>query len=433
MNGTGKAMMQAPDNQTIIDPSWKGFPPCLAGRSVAEAAARNLSLLDGEFLMPVAVLREPALQRNLLSMKAFAEAVGVELCPHGKTTMSPELFKRQLDAGAWGMTAATAHHVRLYRRWGVERILLANQLVAPADIALVLDELVETDFEFYCLLDSQEGALRLAEAVRSRGLGRPVNVLLEVGAAAGRTGVRSVEAGYALACQIAAEADALALRGVEIFEGIHPFSGDGPSAADAMLDDMIGLARRLLDAGLFAAGDIIVTGGGSAMFDLCARRLVDLDLDGRAKMVLRSGCYIAHDHGTYAAAIEAIRARQAVAFAALLDPEAALEVWAVVQSLPEPDFAVVSVGKRDVGSDADLPKAIWHYRLGMAAPAAVKDGLRITKLYDQHACLVGADGLAIGDLVGFGISHPCTTFDRWRAIPVVDRDYRMIDLVTTAF
>ncbi|KRB82337.1 hypothetical protein ASE00_09690 [Sphingomonas sp. Root710] len=425
-------MIMPAGRPAAIDPNWKAFPPALAGLPIDAAVAQGKSLLDGDFLMPVAILKEAAIDQNIRSMQAFAEAAGAELCPHGKTTMSPELFARQLDAGAWGMTAATAHHVRLYRQWGVSRILLANQLVAPADIALVLDALAETDFEFFCLVDSPEGVARLAEAVRCKDLKRPLNLLLEIGATGGRTGVRSAQAGLELARGIAREKQSLALRGIEIFEGIHAFTGSGVAATEAMLDEVAGTARLLLDKGLFAAGDIILTGGGSALFDLCASRLAAIDLDGRAKVVLRSGCYVTHDHGTYAAAIEAIRQRQPETFVAKLHPVAALEVWAVVQSLPEPGFAIVSLGKRDAGFDVDLPRPIWHFRPdGVVSRPA--DDLRITRMYDQHACLEGADGLAVGDLIGFGISHPCSTFDRWRAIPVVDEDYRMIDIVTTGF
>jgi len=260
-----------------------------------------------------------------------------------------------------------------------------------------------------------------------------LNVLLEIGVAGGRTGVRWFEASVELGRSIAAETGALALRGVEIFEGIYPVSGSGPTATEAMLEKMIGAARRLLNEGLFGAGEIILTGGGSALFDLCARHLAAADLQGRTKVVLRSGCYVTHDHGTYAAAMEAVRERQPAAFIADLDPAAALEVWAVVQSLPEADFAVVSLGKRDVGFDVDMPRPIWHFRPGTRTLRPACDLPAVSKLYDQHACLEGPHGLAVGDLIGFGVSHPCSTFDRWRAIPMVDDQYRMVDIATTVF
>jgi D-serine dehydratase len=53
--------------------------------------------------------------------------------------------------------------------------------------------------------------------------------------------------------------------------------------------------------------------------------------------------------------------------------------------------------------------------------------MEVLSLNDQHARLRVAPGseLQPGDLVGFRISHPCTTFDNWRALPMVDDEYRV--------
>jgi len=422
-------------DDVTIDWRLKGFPTSLHGLSRTEVADKQASLLEGDFPMPVAIIKDSAIRHNILWMRAFLEAVGADICPHGKTTMSPELFALQKDAGVWGMTAATAHHVRVYRQWGVTRILLANQLVSPGDIALVLDELEkDPGFEFFCLVDSIEGADRLAAAARRRQLSRPLNVLVEMGAARGRTGVRSVSAGAALSAYVVKQRDVLALRGIEIFEGIFPSDADGPDQARAMLSDMLELVSDVYAAGHFADGEILLTGGGSSLFDLCAELVTRVDLAGRQRIILRSGCYIVHDHGTYVRAFEAIRERRPDIDLIGPGPRAALEVWAVIQSVPEQGEAIASLGKRDVGFDADLPVAIWHYRpLVDAPPRPLTGTLSITKLYDQHACMVGSADLKIGDLIGFGISHPCTTFDKWRALPVVDDDYVMTSFITTMF
>jgi len=71
-------------------------------------------------------------------------------------------------------------------------------------------------------------------------------------------------------------------------------------------------------------------------------------------------------------------------------------------------------------------------RDGVVAPIT---GLAVTKLMDQHAYLsVDTDvDLRVGDLLRFGISHPCTAFDKWRHIPVVDGDHRVVDVLHTYF
>ena len=413
----------------------KGFPARADGVPFAEIGGLGLRLLHGDCPMPVAVLRAAAIAHNGDWMRRFTALAGVQLCPHGKTTMSPELFARQAADGVWGMTAATAHHVRLYRRWGVRRILLANQLVAPGDIALILDALArDADWEFHLLADSIEGVTRLADAAAARGIAGRINLLVEVGAPGGRTGVRDLAGGMAVAQAIHARRDMLMLRGVEAFEGIYPADPDGAAATDTLLDRVAALAHAIHEAGMFAPGEIVLTAGGSALFDLCARRLGALRLDGRESVVIRSGCYISHDHGVYARAIAAVRERMPAIAALGEGPRAALEVWAVVQSAPEPGRVIASLGKRDIGQDAEMPIPSFWFRPGLhEAPVAMPAGHRVTTLFDQHAYVDGPAGLAIGDLLGFGVSHPCTTFDKWRAILLVDEDYVATGAVTTAF
>jgi D-serine deaminase-like pyridoxal phosphate-dependent protein len=61
--------------------------------------------------------------------------------------------------------------------------------------------------------------------------------------------------------------------------------------------------------------------------------------------------------------------------------------------------------------------------------------MQVTKLNDQHAFvrLPEDDPLAVGDRLGCGLAHPCTVFDKWRVIPVVDEGYRVLEVVETAF
>ena len=54
---------------------------------------------------------------------------------------------------------------------------------------------------------------------------------------------------------------------------------------------------------------------------------------------------------------------------------------------------------------------------------------------DQHTYLrVPAEAdVRVGDLIGSGISHPCTTFDKWRALFTVDDSYRVTGAILTFF
>jgi D-serine dehydratase len=340
--------------------------------------------------------------------------------------MSPELFAMQMEAGAWGLTAATAHHVRIYRRLGIRRVFLANQLVAPADIAWILAELArDPDFDFYCLVDSAESVRLLASAAEAARASRPVQVLVETGTAGGRAGVRDLAAALAVARAAAAASPWLALRGVETFEGVRPTSGEARPEASAMIGLAVSAAEAIAREGLLGDGALLLSAGGSAFLDLCAAGL-PAELAGRkVEKVIRPGCYVTHDHGVYQATVRP--GRNGVP---RLQPT--LEIWAVVQSLPEPGLAIAGLGKRDVSHDSGLPRPI-SVRRG-ASPARPAQDIRTLALWDQHASLACPPGaLAVGDLVAFGISHPCATFDRWRALFLADGADRITGAVTTIF
>ena len=340
----------------------------------------------------------------------------------------------QMADGAWGMTAATAHHVRLYNRLGIRRVILANQLVGRANIDLLLSLLAaDPGFQLFVLVDSPASVRLLADAWAGHGLERPLCCLVEMGASGGRTGVRTVEEGLAVARAVA-RSPGLALSGVETFEGVFQGQPGGPARIEAMLDGVLAVAAAADAEGLFEGAEIILTGGGSAFFDRCARRLAQSTLSKPVRTVIRSGCYISHDSGMYQALFRDLAERDSVAAAIGGGFQPALEIWAPVQSVPEAGRAIAAFGKRDAGQDAGLPVARWHYRAGLhAAPVPVEGAIETVGLFDQHAILTTDLDLEVGDLLGFGVSHPCTTFDRWRSLFLVDDALTVTGHVHTLF
>jgi D-serine deaminase-like pyridoxal phosphate-dependent protein len=399
-----------------IDWRYKGLPAA-DGVTVGSLGEQGWNLLGHDLPTPVLVLRESALAHNLELMARWCTSRDVSLAPHGKTTMSPELWARQLDAGAWGITAANIAQVRVMRRFGVERIVLANELVDPVAVRWAAEEVArDPRFELYCLVDSVEGVRAMSGAVRRPE--RPLQALVELGLPHGRTGARTLQAAEQVAVALD-DSMVLELAGAEAFEGVA--HGDGAAAeVDELLDRLAVLMERL---DLDGRDEAVVTAGGSAFFDRVQARLSGV----QARLVLRSGCYVTHDSGYY----ERISplGERAGGDGRLRH---ALEVWGVVLSRPEPDLALVLMGKRDVAYDIEPPLPLTvHDREGLR-PAA---GMSVFELNDQHAYLrlPESDSLAVGDLVGCGISHPCTAFDKWRLIPVVDDEYTVVDAVHTFF
>jgi D-serine dehydratase len=112
-----------------------------------------------------------------------------------------------------------------------------------------------------------------------------------------------------------------------------------------------------------------------------------------------------------------------------------LQLWAYVHSVPEKNKAIIGLGKRDAAFDAGLPVPALHYRPGRAAPVAAPIDWKLTKMMDQHAFLEIREGsdIRVGDMIGFDISHPCLTFDKWRYMSVLDSSYQVLDVVETFF
>ncbi len=425
-----------PIRDSLVDGLTKGLP-FGAPRALRDIGSQGWRLLEGDTPMPAAVLRQSAIEHNLQWMRRFTELTGMRLCPHGKTSMSPQLFDLQLAAGAWGITAATISHLHVYRRFGVQRILLANQLVDPQGIRFVLSELArDSGFDFYCLVDSLATVEILRSAVADLGGRCRIQVLVEVGQAGGRTGARTVEDAMAVAAAVHAASAQLSLRGVEGFEGVLEAATPAltMSRIDRMLDDMAEVASRCDALGFFEDGPIVLSAGGSQFLDLPPSLAKRMASERELLLVLRSGCYITHDSSWFTEYAKAIEHRMPEV--ATLGPglRAAIEVWAMVQSVPEPGLAIVAMGKRDCSFDVHLPTPLAWHRSGEARPSALA-GHRVLRLNDQHAYLEMPAGspLKVGDRVGFGIAHPCTTFDRWPVMMMIDDDYRVVDAIRTFF
>jgi D-serine dehydratase len=419
----------------LVDGQTKGFPQGHPPLRLGEIGRQGWSLLDGWLDMPLALLKASALDANAAWMSEFLRRSGASLCPHGKTTMAPQLFHRQIALGAWGITLATPHQVRIAHQFGIKRILLGNQLVAPGAIEWIQGVLdADPELDFTCLVDSLESVQRLGEAARGR---RPIPVLLEVGIPGGRAGARDAESALAVARAVKS-AKRLRLRGVECFEGIvmSPDPATDQARVEAWLDNVGEIAKRCAAEDLFEAEEVLLSAGGSAYFDLVAARLSSVRLDRPTRVLLRSGCYAFHDVGHYARLVARLEGRLPVAWRAPGGFRPAIEIWGRVVSRPEPGLALLDFGKRDVPHDIDLPRPILWARPGIHdRPEPVPGGWSLASLYDQHARLVLplSSELAVGDVVGCGISHPCTAFDKWQLFYVVDDDYRVVDAIRTFF
>ncbi|MYS94102.1 MULTISPECIES: amino acid deaminase [Streptomyces] len=408
-----------------VDHRFKGLPPDADGLTVGELAAQRRNLFTGGFATPVLALSAERLEHNLRLMETYADRHGLAFAPHGKTSMAPQLFQRQIDHGAWGITLAVPHQVRVARAFGTRRVFLANELVDPAALRWVSAELdADPEFRFIAYVDSVRG-VELMDAALGEAR-RPLDVVVELAAGEGaRTGVRT-EAECAAVADAVARTRSLRLVGVAGYEGEVPKAD--PERVTAWLRRLVALAAGFDEAGRFSGVDeIVVSAGGSAWFDAVADVFAEIpELSRPVLKLLRSGAYVSHDDGHYRKLTPFNRVPEEGAL------EPAFRLWTQVVSRPSAEQAFVNAGKRDAAYDLDLPFAQVIRRDGAERPAT---GVSVTALSDQHAWLSTTPeaDLEVGDWVGLGLSHPCTSFDKWPLIPVAQADGTVVDYVRTFF
>jgi D-serine dehydratase len=414
-----------------LDSTSKGIPGpgTVTPGSVAE---KNWNLLADDLHYPVMVLLDSVVEHNLKTMAAWCAANGFLFSPHGKTTMCPQLYRRQMDSGAWGITVASAQQALVGVKFGLKRIFIANQLVGRANIrSIVLAMNADPKLEMYCILDSVEGVQHLADHLKAAGARRRIKVLLEGGREGWRTGVRSLEEGRDVLRAILKRPDVLEFSGFEGYEGIARLE-EGAQVKE-YLENLIRTVDTLAKEAPKPSEPYIFSVGGTSFLDY--QHEVLPALKGRYRIIVRSGCYVTHDHGNYVAHVKRTHAR-GMGDEAWPPLRQALELWSLVQSVRDGKTAILTFGRRDCPHDGDFPVPLYVMRPGQSRrEARPLEGAKIAKLNDQHAFMSIPPGveLHVGDRVACGIIHPCTAFDKWAVIPLVDDAYKVIDLYCTYF
>lgn len=386
------------------------------------------NLLAEEVCLPAALVKKTALENNIAWMQRYADTRGVSLAPHGKTTMTPWILQAQQRAGAWGIGVGSAWQASAAMASGIERVLMVNQLVGQANMQVVSQLKAHyRAVDFLCCVDSLANARTLSAFFSTRQ--QTLDVLIELGVPGGRCGCRSVDAALALAQEVAT-LPGLTLRGLELYEGV--LHGDDPQPqVEALLRQAAGLACQMAP---LVEGEFILTGAGTVWYDVVCNVWLAAQKPDRCRVVIRPGCYITHDVGIYEIARQELIARDPIACDLGGDLTSALELMAMVQSVPEADRAVVNFGKRDCAFDAGLPQPVAHYRHGKALPLQA-DEIVSVGIMDQHCMLRLAPGcdVQVGDIVLFGTSHPCLTFDKWKTLLLVDDEYNVLEELDTLF
>lgn len=414
-----------PLKSIVVDDTSKAIPSGVK-LELGQIGHQGWNVLAGDVPLPVAVIRSEALQHNSRWMQKFVAERGALIAPHVKTTMCPQIMAQQIADGAWALTVATIQQLQVCRAFGATRIILANQAVGRAELDAIAGIVKEGKIDFMMLIDSVDGIAAASKAMQHHQVSQPLQVLVERGFEGGRTGCRTNQAALELARKISATPE-LTLVGVEAFEGLIKAPAEiKEQVVAAFMDDIAALYQACKDENLFGCEHPLVTAGGSSYYDIVLERLAGCG----ARVVTRSGCYVTHDSALYHAQHQRLTAHTGDTNGL----RRALEVWAYVQSIPEQGLALLSAGRRDYGTDAGFPVPHLIAKQG-AKPQDLPEECQIADMNDQHSFMrfpAGLD-LKVGDMIGLGISHPCTTFDKWDILCLVDEDYNITDALKTYF
>lgn len=395
--------------------------------STSDYQTQSLNVLREDIVLPAAVIHEDKLSNNLRWMQNYTEKHGVNLAPHGKTTMTPYLFHRQIEAGAWGITLATIEQVYVAYQHGIKRILLANQINGLGNLTLLSNILRDSEVEFYCLVDSITNVEQLQQYFAKQN--QVLHLLVEIRPENGRSGCSTLEEAIDVADAITSSSN-LRFVGLEFYEGTLSTK----SEVDRFLKRTFDIFTHFYNTRAFSTDKVLFSGAGSVWFDRVASIFSDHKLLG-VSYLIRPGCYIIHDQGIYQVAQNELLERDQTARNMTSQLQSSLEVWAYVLSTPKnTETAIVGMGKRDVAFDAGLPKPVKWYRKGwrQARELTFTDSV---KIMDQHTKLKlsSQEPLQPGDLIGFATSHPCLTFDKWRSLYLVDENMTVIKRLPTYF
>lgn len=331
-------------------------------------------------LSPYLVVDTERLDRNIARVAAHVRAAGVALRPHVKTHKSPEIARRQLAAGAVGVTVATVGEAEVFVDAGVTDVLVAYPLWLTDDAAARVRRL--TDRATVTIgVDSSTGAARAAELLA----GTDVRLLVEVDSGHHRTGVPPDEAGPVAR----AVRGALPVVGAFTFPGHSYAPGAGPAVAAQESAALAAAAESLREHGATPA---VLSAGSTPS-------LADTDTDVATE--LRPGVYVFGD-------------AQQWELGSCSPDDVALTCWATVVSHAG-DRLVLDAGSKVLGADR-APYSTGHGRL-LDHPSA-----RVVLLSEHHAVVeLDAPLPPLGATVRVVPNHVCNAVnlvdDLWATTP----------------
>jgi D-serine deaminase-like pyridoxal phosphate-dependent protein len=330
---------------------------------------------------PALILDLDRVEENIRTMAAFFAARPQKLRPHFKTPKTPEVARRQLAAGAIGITAAKLGEVEVLARAGLSPILLANQIAGRQKVDRLFA--IPRNVEVTIAVESEFNVRELEQGAERAGRG--MDVIIEVDTGMHRCGTSSAEETVALARRIGR--GPLRYRGVMGYEGhavLVPDREQRETIARAALTRLSAHVAALRAAGLAPE---IVSAGGTGTYDI-AGTWPDVT-------EVQAGSYVFMD-GAYR----------------FVRPDLGMPALALLTTIiaRHGDYAIADAGMKSLTNEFGPPKG--------------KDlAVEVERLSEEHAHIrVGAAEVAPGMKIEVVPSHNDTTINLHSEYNVVRGD-----------
>lgn len=316
---------------------------------------------------PALLLDLNVMERNLAKMARFFNNGTTRLRPHYKNHKCPALARRQMDAGALGMTCATLSEAEVLVSNGITNILISSELAGERKIERFVEMARQADVK--AVVDNSKAVAAIGAARRAKRCG--LSVLVNVNVGQNRTGVKPGEPVLGLARQVLAEG--LSFRGLMGYEGHVSHQVEGPekeSAYELAMGTLMQCRCLLEENGIPVE---IVSTGGTGTHHLSPR------FPGITEF--QAGSYLVMDT-EYTSTCE--------------DFEAALTVLGTVISRTEGERVVVDAGLKSISGEHGMPIVKGH------------DGLRLRKLNAEHGIIDILDPLVsldVGEIVEIWVRY----------------------------
>ncbi len=428
--------------ETKINLKIKGIP-FLKSKSVKKIKLEKLNIIKENIQFPILSIDKLQLIKNIRIMKNFAVKNNLSLAPHCKTFMSPQLINNHLKK-TWGLTISNNQQLSTIINLNVKNIIYGNLIVNEANLIQYLDIVKKyrklTNI-YYCI-DSLFGLNLLIKVVTKKKYKFKIRILIELGTKNGRCGIRNFKSFKKIVISLNNIPKNILVSGLFFYEGA--IKNSSLSKVSKKIMDLLQFTFRcheeLVYQNLYKEKIKLISGGGSEYFDLVTKYFNKFNTKNDTKLILRPGSFIAYGHGYYEKKINNLKKRNIIKSVSDKNKfffKPSLLLWSHVLSINDNGIAIVNFGKRDVSFDLGNPIPINVYRNNKIYRnnETKPNNLNVFKLNDQHAFLKYNNKirLNIGDLISFGISHPCITLDKWKYVFLINSKFDVIDVYQTFF